>query len=185
MLDFFPSDSWSRGAAAFFTAPFLISVGTGGAVQALPFEATGQTALVEVVNESRATEIKPFHERLASLQNVYQLGTDQLAVIMRVSRMAIYNWQSRRVGQVRGDNQARLDALEKLLRSSIPATYSSELGRFLRQRLDGDSQAALNILNGDDLGSPATVSLLSGVGNRLRGVHRNRQLEALLANQQR
>lgn len=178
------SEPFFRGAAALFTAPFLISVGTGGDVQALPYEATGNLAFIEVVRDAKVAEVDSFIQRLAKLQETYQLGTDQLAEIMSVSRVTVYNWRGRRVEHIRAENRARLAALEELLRSTISQAYASQLGSFLRQRLDTDSRAVSAALAGQGLISESTISLLSGAGNRLRGIQRNRQLEALLTRQQ-
>lgn len=180
MYDSIASDSWYRGATALFTAPFLLAVGTGGVLQALPYEATGKLALIDVVSDARSAESASFHERLAKLQSMYQLGTDQLAAIMQVSRVAIYNWRGRRVEQVRLENRDRLGALERLLHSAIPEQYAAELGRFLRQRLDVESEEAFNVLVGDDLTSDRAIARMSSLTNRLRGAQRSRELEALL-----
>lgn len=167
-----------------FSTPFLIMGGTGGYAQASYQESTGNTSFI-----SREKSLTPSQQNvvrhsklLNEMKEEFDLGVDQLANLIGVSRPTIYAWLKGESKRVLESHAIYANSLFDVLESRIEHENKKYLGALLRRKLDRE---VTSIFRKENQEAPILVSnedLIKSINFKLQGIKRSEILRQKLSN---
>jgi transcriptional regulator with XRE-family HTH domain len=172
----------ATAAAALFALPFAVSSGTGGHLQVVPFESTGNSVLISERHDDVAgdPQVRNIATRLSALLTSYGLTKTQLASVLSVSRPTLDGWLNQSVETIRQSNQERLDAIEQALLGFVPVRDAAYLGAYLQRKLENDSAKLLAALSAEVLDDQMLEQAFAPIAGALDGMRRSQELDKLL-----
>lgn len=177
-----------RYARRLLATTFSIAIGTGGSAVTLPVAASNDwTESFSPVSgrSQRSDDVSHAGRSLHKLKEDYQLGVDQLAAMLGVTRPTVYSWMRGSVSSIRSENLRRIEFLGRRLDALVHRAFKGSLGPFFRRQMDPAVNEIFRALASDDLTEDQLGILRSQIAYKLEGLERSRSLHDSLAGKAR